>query len=131
MGSGGQQIDNASSGGMYLKVDVETGRLADFAYNTNRDTFYAHPDSGFVFKGEIVEKWAETKAFALEVTKKFREIKYMGWDIAFSTDGPTVIELNNAPGLNIIQDCYGGLAGDLNIKPKDWWYKKNYTLKNL
>jgi hypothetical protein len=131
MGSGGQQIDNASSGGMYLKVDVETGKLADFAYNTNRDTFYTHPDSGFVFRDGTIEKWAETKAFALEVTKKFREIKYMGWDIAFSTDGPTVIELNNAPGLNIIQDCYGGLASDLNITPKDWWYKKNFTLKNL
>ena len=131
MGSGGQQIDNASSGGMYLKVDVETGELADFAYNTNRKTFYQHPDTGFTFKGAKIEKWSEAKAFALSVTEKFREIKYMGWDIAFSTEGPTVIELNNAPGLNIIQDCYGGLKDDLKINPNDWWYKSNYTIKNL
>ncbi len=131
MGSGGQQIDNASSGGMYLKIDVDTGALADFAYNTNRDIFYQHPDTGFVFKGAVIEKWHEAKAFAIAITKKFREIKYMGWDIAFSPEGPTVIELNNAPGLNIIQDCYGGIAHELNINPNDWWYKSNFTVKNL
>jgi hypothetical protein len=68
MGSGGQQIDNASSGGLY---------------------------------------------------------------IAFTEDGPAVIELNNAPGIGIIQDCYGGIRDDLNINPKDWWYQSNYTIKNL
>ena len=131
MGSGGQQIDNASSGGMYLKVDVDTGVLADIAYNTNRNTFTQHPDTGFVFGGAKLDKWEEARSFAIEVTQKFRDIKYMGWDIAFSTEGPTVIELNNAPGLNIIQDCYGGLRDGLNIQPKKWWYRSNYYLKNL
>jgi hypothetical protein len=131
MGSGGQQIDNASSGGMYLKIDAETGLLAEHAYNTGRRTFTSHPDTGFVFKNAKIEAWNEAKAFALATTKKFREIKYMGWDIAFSPDGPVVIELNNAPGLNILQDCYGGLAKDLKIDPKHWWYKSNFTVKNL
>jgi len=131
MGSGGQQIDNASSGGMYLKIDIETGELDSMAYNTSRHTFKKHPDTGFVFGGAKLEKWAEAKEFALSITEKFREIKYMGWDVAFSTEGPTVIELNNAPGLNIIQDCYGGIRDDLKINPKDWWYKSNYTIKNL
>ena len=131
MGSGGQQIDNASSGGMYLKIDKDTGLLAEHAYNTSRDTFTQHPDTGFIFNDAKIEVWDEAKAFALAITKKFREIKYMGWDIAFSTEGPTVIEMNNAPGLNIIQDCYGGLKDDLKIIPKDWWYKSKYTIKNL
>jgi hypothetical protein len=131
MGSGGQQIDNASSGGLYIKIDPENGVLADYAFAFNRITFKQHPDTGFVFKGAAIETWPEAKQFALDVAKKFREIRYMGWDIAFTEDGPAVIELNNAPGIGIIQDCYGGIRDDLNINPKDWWYQSNYTIKNL
>jgi hypothetical protein len=131
MGSGGQQIDNASSGGLYIKIDPVTGVLGEYAFAFNRLTFKTHPDTGFVFKGAVIEEWGEAKTFALGVARKFREIKYMGWDIAFSKDGPAVIELNNAPGIGIVQDCYGGIRDDLNINPKDWWYKSNYTIKNL
>jgi hypothetical protein len=131
MGSGGQQIDNASSGGLYIKIDPETGVLADKAFAFNRRMFDKHPDTGFIFKDAHLEKWNEAKAFTITIAKKFREIKYMGWDIAFSKNGPSVIELNNAPGIGIIQDCYGGIRDDLNINPRDWWYQSNYTIKNL
>lgn len=131
MGSGGQQIDNASSGGLYIKIDPQTGVLADHAFAFNRILFDKHPDTGFVFKGAHIETWNEAEQFAIAVAQKFREIKYMGWDVAFTTTGPAMIELNNAPGIGIIQDCYGGIRDDLNINPKDWWYKTNYTIKNL
>lgn len=131
MGSGGQQIDNASSGGLYIKIDPDTGVLADQAFAFNRLRFKNHPDTGFVFKGASMETWSEAKRFAIAVAQKFREIKYMGWDIAFTNDGPAVIELNNAPGIGIIQDCYGGIRDALHINPKDWWYQSNYTIKNL
>ena len=131
MGSGGQQIDNASSGGLYIKIDPETGILAEQAFAFNRFTFYKHPDTEFVFKDAPIESWHEAKKFTIEVAKKFREIKYMGWDIAFTIYGPSVIELNNAPGISIIQDCYGGIRDILKIRPKEWWYQSNYTIKNL
>jgi hypothetical protein len=131
MGSGGQQIDNASSGGLYIKIDPETGVLAHQAFAFNRRTFEKHPDTGFVFKGAKMKIWTEAKRFTLAAAQKFREIKYMGWDIAFTTNGPSVIELNNAPGIGIIQDCYGGIRDDMKINPKDWWYQSNYTIKNL
>jgi hypothetical protein len=131
MGSGGQQIDNASSGGLYIKIDPETGVLADKAFAFNRILFEKHPDTHFLFKDAKIEVWNEAKQFAIDVAKKFREIRYMGWDIAFTKDGPAVIELNNAPGISIIQDCYGGIRDDLKITPKNWWYQSNYTIKNL
>jgi len=131
MGSGGQQIDNASSGGLYIKINPLTGVLAEQAFAFNRRTFDKHPDTGFIFKGALIDTWEEAKQFTIGVAQKFREIKYMGWDIAFTTSGPAVIELNNAPGIGIIQDCYGGIRDDLKINPRDWWYKTNYTIKNL
>ncbi len=131
MGSGGQQVDNASSGGMYIKINSDNGQLNDFAYTTDRSTFNAHPDTNFIFKGAVLENWAEAKSFALEAAIQFREIKYLGWDVAVSTDGPSIIEFNHHPGVGIVQDCYGGIRDDLKIVPKEWWYKSNYTIKNL
>jgi hypothetical protein len=65
------------------------------------------------------------------VARKFREIKHIGWDIAFTPEGPSVIEFNNKPDMAGIQDSYGGILRDFNVNPKDWWYQSNYTLKNL
>jgi hypothetical protein len=129
-GRGGNQVDNASSGGMYIKVDPESGTLADFAYAYNRVTFDRHPDTGFVFKGAQLENWTTVKAFAVHVAEKFREIRFLGWDIALTEDGPAVIELNNSPDMGMIQDFYGGVRDGLHITPKDWWYQSKFTLKN-
>ena len=131
MGSGGEQVDNATSGGMYIKIDKETGRLADIAYMTNRSTRPTHPDTGFVFKDAVIKEWPVLKTFALDVAKKFREIKYLGWDVALTTEGFSVIEVNHHPGFGIVQDCYGGARDDLKINPDDWWYQSKYTIKNV
>lgn len=131
MGRGGKQVDNASSGGIYIKIDSETGQLGDFAFGNNRITTDVHPDTGFVFKGAKIGCWDEAKRFILEAAHKFRSIKYIGWDVAFSEDGPAIIEINKRPDIGLIQDCYGGMRDDFNITPKDWWYKSNYTIKDL
>jgi hypothetical protein len=131
MGSGGEQVDNATSGGMYIKIDKDTGILADYAYMTNRSIHRKHPDTGFVFKGAQIAQWKDVKDFALTTAKKFREIRYLGWDIALTADGFSVIEINHHPGFGIVQDCYGGARDDLKINPKDWWYQSNYTIKNV
>lgn len=130
IGQGGKQVDNASSGGMYVKVDPETGALSDHAYAYNRITFDKHPDTGFVFRGTRLEEWDAVKTFALEVAEKLREMRYIGWDIGFTQSGPAVVELNNSPDLGMIQDFYGGVQDDLKINPKEWWYQSNFTLKN-
>jgi hypothetical protein len=131
MGRGGKQVDNASSGGVYTKLDPETGTLGDFAYSNNRAVFKAHPDTGFVFEDTKMENWPEVKRFALEVATKFREIKYIGWDIGLSPEGPTIIEINKRPDMEMVQDFYGGIRDVLKIKPKEWWYRSNFTLKNI
>ena len=131
MGRGGKQVDNASSGGVYTKLDPLTGTLGDYAIANNRVVFKAHPDTKFVFKDSKMESWTEVKRFALVVAKKFREIKYIGWDIGLSPEGPTIIEINKRPDMEMIQDFYGGIRDDLKIKPKDWWYRSDFTLKNI
>ncbi len=129
MGSGGQQVDNASSGGMYIKIDSESGILANHAYTTNRSLFKQHPDTGFKFEGAQLPSWQKAKECALQAASKFREIRYLGWDVAITVEGPSIIEFNHHPGVGIVQDCYGGIRDDLKIVPDEWWYQSNYTLK--
>jgi hypothetical protein len=131
LGSGGRQIDNASAGGIFVRIDLDTGALYDSAQAFDQSQCTSHPDTGFVFKGARMETWAQTKAFTIAAARKFREIRYMGWDIAVTKDGPSIIEFNNKPDMAGIQDSYGGIRDDLNINPKDWWYQSNFTIKNL
>lgn len=131
MGKAGKQVDNSSAGGLYIKVETEKGQLHDFAYTHNRIKFEAHPDTGFVFKNAKIDNWPVIKAFVLKEIEKFREIKYLGWDVALSKDGPVVIELNNGPDVEILQDFYGGLKDDFQIIPSKWWYNNKFTLKEL
>jgi glutathione synthase/RimK-type ligase-like ATP-grasp enzyme len=78
-----------------------------------------------------MEKWEEAKTLSLTIAKKFRKIRYLGLDIACTTEGPTIIELNNRPDMEMIQDFYGGIRDDLKIKPKNWWYKSSFTINSI
>jgi hypothetical protein len=131
MGRGGNQIDNASAGGLYLKVDLKTGSLSNYAYTHNRIRFFEHPDTGFTFRNARLESWQAIKSFVMREIVKFREIRYLGWDIAMTVNGPVVIELNNGPDVEILQDFYGGLKDDFKIIPDKWWYNHKFTLKEL
>jgi hypothetical protein len=131
MGSGGRQIDNSSSGGLFVHVDIETGTLFETAHNYAQQKITEHPDTGFIFKGAHMETWQTAKTFALAVAHKYREIKYLGWDIAFTPNGPAVIEFNNKPDIGHIQRVFGGARDIFHIQPKEWWYQSNYTIKNL
>lgn len=131
MGSGGRQIDNASAGGIFVRIDLETGELYESAQAFDQSTCTAHPDTKFVFKGVKMETWACVKNFTIAAARKFREIRFLGWDIAVTKDGPCVIEFNNKPDMAGVQDSYGGLRDDFKINPEDWWYQSHYTIKNL
>jgi hypothetical protein len=131
MGRGGKQVDNASAGGLYIKVDTEHGTLHDYAFSHNRNKFEVHPDTGFIFANARIQNWPVIKTFILKEIEKFREIRYLGWDVALTVDGPSVIELNNGPDVEILQDFYGGLKDDLHIIPAKWWYNHRFTLKEL
>ena len=129
-GRGGMRIDNASKGGLYLRID--DGVLAASALADDRSLYAEHPDTGFRFGGYRLPMWDEVKAFTLAAAEKYAPIEYIGWDVAYSADGPVMIEGNNGPGVEIIQDVYGGIAPALGIAdPSRYWYSRSYSLKNL
>lgn len=132
MGSNGMEIDNASLGGLYTQIDILTGKFNKYAVTNEQKEFTFHPDTNFRFEGHYITAWNEILEFTKSVALKFRDIKYVGWDIAYTIDGPVLIEANNGPGVSILQDFYGGIREQFNIKnPKNLWYSENYGLKDL
>ena len=76
--------------------------------------------------------WDQVREFAISVAEKYAPIKYVGWDVALSEEGPLLIEGNNGPSIEITQDLYGGIKKYLDIDcPDDYWYSDKYSLKNL
>lgn len=132
MGNKGMEVDNASSGGLYIKVDVYSGTLARYAISFIQEKHESHPYTGFIFKDFSFHFWDDIVRFTKSTALKFSDIKYVGWDIAYTVHGPVVIEANNGPDISILQDCNGGLRNEFEIgSPKDFWFSTNYSLKNL
>jgi len=131
IGKGGNQVDNAAAGGVYVKIDPEGGAFGDVAYAHDRLTFDAQPDTNFRFKGASLKAWPQVKELALSVARKYREITYLGWDIALTESGPCVIELNSTPDMAMVQDCYGPLKADLKIEPEAYWHQEKFTIRNV
>lgn len=132
IGQNGSPVDNASSGGMYIKIDKETGELDEYAVSFSGEKHTSHPNTGFVFSNYKLPFWEEIIKFAGHLALCFKEIEYVGWDIAYTNNGPAVIEANNGPDISLLQDCYGGVRKELGIdSPSKMWYSNNYALKDL
>ena len=111
MGSGGATVDNSHAGGLFIGVDLGTGRLMPYAhrlYGYGGDRFGRHPDTGVQFEGYPVPFFDE----AMEVARRAHDWlphPYAGWDVGITPDGPVVIEGNAGPHLLSLDVAYGGL----------------------
>ncbi len=132
MGQGGNQLDNASQKGLVCKIDPESGAFNHTGHTGLGKTMDQHPDSQFVFKGFVFPYWKEVREFIMDASLKFETIPYIGWDVAFTTDGPAIIELNAGAGLEYLQDSHGGVRKAYGIEnPKKYWYNDRFVVKDL
>jgi len=131
MGQKGNQIDNASQHGLACAVDKSTGKFASTGFTGLREQISRHPDTGFTFSDYQFPYWKELEQFITGVAAKFYEIRYLGWDVAFTADGPAIIEINAGAGLEFLQDCYGGVAGGFEVgNPHKWWFSRKYFIRD-
>lgn len=93
-------IDYSDSRDVSFPLDIETGRLAD-GYGDARDTpgpIVNHPETGATVSGELLPGWDLMSALALRAHRAFSDIPFIGWDIAYTPDGPIIVEANVPPG---------------------------------
>lgn len=97
IGNGGV-VDNFSSGGMYAYVD-ENGYVYTEAIDREDNIFAEHPISKHKIVGFKVPMFKEAIELVKEAAKVVPEVRYVGWDVAISDNGPMIIEGNCFPGV--------------------------------
>lgn len=103
IGNGVNNVDNFHQGGMGCKIDLDKGILIGDAYDKDLNHFKVHPKSKVKFDGFKIPYWEEAKKLVLDASKVNNNIHMVGWDVAITDDGPTLIEGNRRPGFDLIQ----------------------------
>lgn len=103
IGNGINNVDNFHQGGMGCKIDLDKGILIGDAYDKDLNHFKVHPKSKVKFDGFKIPYWEEAKKLVLDASKVNNNIHMVGWDVAITDDGPTLIEGNRRPGFDLIQ----------------------------
>lgn len=111
VGVEGSALDNWSTGGIAIDIDLETGILGRFGFHSPKfgTRVDRHPDTGFVFHGFKVPYIFDAVQMAVKLHGFFYSFHSIGWDIAITGEGPSFIEGNDDWGLQSIQGPYGGL----------------------
>jgi len=110
MGQGGGFVDNGSSGGLFVPLNVNTGCLEKYGYNyleRGGQTFLSHPDTGVVFENFQIPNFKECLKVACQAASLFNN-RIIGWDMAITTSGPIVVEGNSKPHIVMAQTACGG-----------------------
>lgn len=110
-----QTVDNYHAGGIAAAIDLETGTLGR-ASNQGHDVrlgwLTRHPDTGGQIEGRMLPLWPQVKALVEQAHRAFDDHIVVGWDIAILADGPTLVEGNTLPDVDIMQRPLGRGLGD-------------------
>ena len=119
LGAEGRVVDNASQGGVFVGVELETGRLLPSAHRFFKyggGVYATHPDTGFRFAGFEVPFFPEVLMAAKNAAAHVPH-ELVGWDIAVTEAGPVIIEGNTVPSLPIMEIALGrGLMAHPSIR---------------
>lgn len=99
----GKYVDNFNSGGMVAPVNEVTGEVIDRAIDKKKNLYETHPQTGAKIKGFKFPDWDKAIAICKEAAKVVPQIRYIGWDVCFTPDGPVFVEGNPFPGHDIYQ----------------------------
>ena len=105
-GRNGSFVDNAGAGGVFAGIDEKTGVIDSDAYDRNYDLYTEHPDTHVPFKGFQLPEWEEMLRIVREMSGQLEKIRYVGWDMAYSTKGWAVVEGNGMSQMIASQFIY-------------------------
>ena len=97
MGVGNSITDNLCTGGIACAVDLSSGKLINNAKDVIGNMYVEHPTSRVKFDGYQIPYFDECLNLIDVLCKRMPNARYVGWDIAISTNGVCVIEGNTPP----------------------------------
>ncbi|NQD35606.1 hypothetical protein HPT27_01140 [Permianibacter sp. IMCC34836] len=98
IGRAGSQVDNTTSGGLAVAVDIVTGCLLNGIDVRKPGKVISHnPDTGNLLTGVQLPHWNEVLRLSERALAVFPEMRFAGVDVAITPEGPAIIELNVFP----------------------------------
>ena len=131
MGSGESHVDNISSGGMYAPVG-EDGIISAPAFCDKTGEYYdLHPATGTRMEGFVIPRFDEAINMVKSAALRVPGVRYVGWDVAISRDGPLLIEGNTIPSYDMCQNYrhlreprYGIRPRFIQVLGDEFWHPK-------
>lgn len=114
VGRDGQLGDNWDQGGIAVAVDPDTGVLGKGRIKPKHGgaVVASHPDTGAPFEGAVLPNWGAVRALVERTALVVPQVRLSAWDIAFTPDGPIVVEGNFRPGIGLVQSHGKGYFGE-------------------
>jgi len=103
IGVGETIVDNIGSGGIYTLIN-EDGSLYPLATNDYGEVFAKHPYTNIAFLNQKINKYPEACALVCSAAKNIPSVRFVGWDVAMSVNGPLIIEGNQFPAYDLTQN---------------------------
>ncbi len=102
VGRAGNLTDNGGGGGIMCPVNLKTAVIGKGLTTATpfRDEYEKHPDHQAQFYGVKLPFWDDILACAEDTLKKLPYTKFAGLDLAMTTTGPLIIEVNVSPDKN-------------------------------
>jgi hypothetical protein len=112
IGAGMAPVDNFSQGNLAAAIDVSTGRLGPAVLSRARrlERVQRHPATGARIEGRTVPDWERALSLIRTAVRAAPFNPLLGWDVAFTRQGPVIIEANDLCGLYVSQ-----IAPDLGL----------------
>lgn len=97
--TGRNMSDNYNSGrtgNLAAAIDMNSGAVIRVINGVGADLreVYRHPDTGFTFADLVVPEWSHIKELACKAALTLPKLCFQQWDVALTSIGPTVLEVN-------------------------------------
>lgn len=87
---------------LYCSLD-EDGHISSNVIDDYAQVYTAHPMTGKVFSEVCIRDVKKAFEMCEEAASRIPQVRYIGWDVAFSDKGPVLVEGNEYPGYGILQ----------------------------
>lgn len=102
-GVGDTVVDNYCAGGCIYEVDEHSGRIISRSYSKKHPQSDIHPGTDIVMPGRCIPYWDDVKRLVACAHKMLPQIRFVGWDVAITDNGPELIEGNHHPDYDLLE----------------------------
>jgi hypothetical protein len=113
-------IDNISSGGCFVSIDLQTGNLKKHGYSMFNSSglrvFTIHPITNVVFEDFAIPFFHQAKELVLKTAAYMPGLRLVGWDVAIGETEPVIIEGNSNYEIRASDFANGGYLANKTFR---------------